>query len=283
MYIFEKKQEITTVTSVERTNKSNQINRFQADRRIQECLKEKLLTSTIHRITTHWKLKSYPGKWLKSRKFNGKKELLKEKYLDSIKIYRLTISCPRCANSIAFRTDPGNSDYVMEVGGVRNYVPQKPNDDLNAKTAVESIDETLQRLVREKEMEQNEKMGIKEQADDKMDLLEKRLAKIQQEQEDDEELENLRKKNLEMSQRAEMINRSKHAQQEKAVTTDDLDNLVDQVFDNHRQRTNKPGNNNDEKRTPLFNPTSTKGKIQKKSSVRTNPLGIVIKRGKSLK
>ncbi|CAD6633733.1 HN1_G0003850.mRNA.1.CDS.1 [Saccharomyces cerevisiae] len=219
----------------------------------------------------------------KSRKFNGKKELLKEKYLDSIKIYRLTISCPRCANSIAFRTDPGNSDYVMEVGGVRNYVPQKPNEDLNAKTAVESIDETLQRLVREKEMEQNEKMGIKEQADDKMDLLEKRLAKIQQEQEDDEELENLRKKNLEMSQRAEMINRSKHAQQEKAVTTDDLDNLVDQVFDNHRQRTNKPGNNNDEKRTPLFNPTSTKGKIQKKSSVRTNPLGIVIKRGKSLK
>ena len=219
----------------------------------------------------------------KSRKFNGKKELLKEKYLDSIKIYRLTISCPRCANSIAFRTDPGNSDYVMEVGGVRNYVPQKPNDDLNAKTAVESIDETLQRLVREKEMEQNEKMGIKEQADDKMDLLEKRLAKIQQEQEDDEELENLRKRNLEMSQRAEMINRSKHAQQEKAVTTDDLDNLVDQVFDNHRQRTNKPGNNNDEKRTPLFNPTSTKGKIQKKSSVRTNPLGIVIKRGKSLK
>ena len=219
----------------------------------------------------------------KSRKFNGKKELLKEKYLDSIKIYRLTISCPRCANSIAFRTDPGNSDYVMEVGGVRNYVPQKPNDDLNAKTAVESIDETLQRLVREKEMEQNEKMGIKEQADDKMDLLEKRLAKIQQEQEDDEELENLRKKNLEMSQRAEMINRSKHAQQEKAVTTDDLDNLVDQVFDNHRQRTNKPGNNNDEKKTPLFNPTSTKGKIQKKSSVRTNPLGIVIKRGKSLK
>ncbi|AJS54607.1 Yju2p [Saccharomyces cerevisiae YJM1478] len=219
----------------------------------------------------------------KSRKFNGKKEQLKEKYLDSIKIYRLTISCPRCANSIAFRTDPGNSDYVMEVGGVRNYVPQKPNDDLNAKTAVESIDETLQRLVREKEMEQNEKMGIKEQADDKMDLLEKRLAKIQQEQEDDEELENLRKKNLEMSQRAEMINRSKHAQQEKAVTTDDLDNLVDQVFDNHRQRTNKPGNNNDEKKTPLFNPTSTKGKIQKKSSVRTNPLGIVIKRGKSLK
>ncbi|CAI4612213.1 ALI_collapsed_G0034620.mRNA.1.CDS.1 [Saccharomyces cerevisiae] len=219
----------------------------------------------------------------KSRKFNGKKELLKEKYLDSIKIYRLTISCPRCANSIAFRTDPGNSDYVMEVGGVRNYVPQKPNDDLNAKTAVESIDETLQRLVREKEMEQNEKMGIKEQADDKMDLLEKRLAKIQQEQEDDEELENLRKKNLEMSQRAKMINRSKHAQQEKAVTTDDLDNLVDQVFDNHRQRTNKPGNNNDGKRTPLFNPTSTKGKIQKKSSVRTNPLGIVIKRGKSLK
>ncbi|AJP39944.1 AHL_G0032690.mRNA.1.CDS.1 [Saccharomyces cerevisiae] len=219
----------------------------------------------------------------KSRKFNGKKELLKEKYLDSIKIYRLTISCPRCANSIAFRTDPGNSDYVMEVGGVRNYVPQKPNDGRNPKAAAESIDETLQRLVREKEIEQNGTMGIKDQVGDKMDLLEKRLAKIQQEQEDDEELENLRKKNLEMSQRAEMISRSNHLQQEKAVTADDLDNIAEQAFDNHRRRSSKSDKNNDEKRAPLFNPTSNKGKIQKKSSPRTNPLGIVVKRGKSLK
>lgn len=219
----------------------------------------------------------------KSRKFNGKKELLKEKYLDSIKIYRLTISCPRCANSIAFRTDPGNSDYVMEMGGVRNYVSQKPNDGPNPKAATESIDETLQRLVREKEIEQNETMGIKDQVGDKMDLLEKRLAKIQQEQEDDEELENLRKKNLEMSQRAEMISRSNHLQQEKAITADDLDDIAEQAFDNHRRRSSKSDNNNDEKRTALFNPTSNKGKIQKKSSSRTNPLGIVVKRGKSLK
>ncbi|CAI4034670.1 hypothetical protein SMKI_11G1190 [Saccharomyces mikatae IFO 1815] len=220
----------------------------------------------------------------KSRKFNGKKELLKEKYLDSIKIYRLTISCPRCANSIAFRTDPGNSDYVMEIGGVRNYIPQKPNDSSNSKAAVETVDETLQRLVREKEMEQNEKMGIKDKADDKMDLLEKRLAKIQQEQEDDEELENLRKRNLEMSQRAEIISRSKHSQKEGVAMADDLDSLVEQAFDKHRQSPSKPDNNkNDKKRTPLFNPISTKGKILKKNSSRTNPLGIVVKRGRSLK
>lgn len=58
----------------------------------------------------------------KSRKFNGKKELLKEKYLDFIKIYRLIILCLCCVNFIVFRIDFGNLDYVMEVGGVRNYV-----------------------------------------------------------------------------------------------------------------------------------------------------------------
>lgn len=67
-----------------------------------------------------------------------------------------------------------------------------------------------------------------------MDLLEKRLAKIQQEQQDDEELENLRKRNLEMGQRAEMINRNKHSQQEKEVTLHELDDLVERAFDNHR-------------------------------------------------
>ncbi|CAI4044689.1 hypothetical protein SKDZ_11G1150 [Saccharomyces kudriavzevii ZP591] len=216
----------------------------------------------------------------KSRKFNGKKELLKEKYLDSIKIYRLTISCPRCANSIAFKTDPGNSDYIMEVGGVRNYVPQKADDVSKPKAAVESIDETLQRLVKEKELEQNEEMGIKGQADDKMDLLEKRLAKIQQEQEDDEELECLRKRNLEMGQRAEMISLNKQVQREKAETIDDLDDVVEQAFDNHRQHV---GESRDKKKTLLFNPLTTRGKVQKNNSSRANPLGIVVKRGKSLR
>ncbi|EJS42971.1 yju2p [Saccharomyces arboricola H-6] len=218
----------------------------------------------------------------KSRKFNGKKEVLKEKYLNSIKMYRLTISCPRCANSIAFRTDPGNSDYVMEVGGVRNYVPQKPNDGPTPNPAVESVDETLQRLVREKETEQNEKMGIKDQTDDKMDLLEKRLAKIQQEQEDDEELEKLRKRNLEMGRRAEMISRnSQDTLQEKADVMSDLDSIVEQAFDNHKQQATKSNDNCNKKRAPLFNPLSMKGKVQKKRSSRTNPLGIVVKRKES--
>ncbi|QID86359.1 protein CWC16 [Saccharomyces pastorianus] len=216
----------------------------------------------------------------KSRKFNGKKELLKEKYLDSIKIYRLTISCPRCANSITFRTDPGTSDYVMEIGGVRNYVPQKPDDNSEPKPAAESIDDTLQRLVREKETEQNEKLGIKDQADDKMDLLEKRLAKIQQEQEDDEELENLRKRNLEMGQRAELINCNNHSQQEKTETSHELDDLVERVFDNHRQHAAKTDDGHDKKKAPLFNPLAIKGRVQKKKKLsRTNPLGIVVKRG----
>lgn len=117
----------------------------------------------------------------KSRKFNGKKSVLEEKYLGSIRMYRFSIRCPQCANTITFRTDPKSSDYVMEVGGVRNYVQVQKQPEQ------ETLQQTLERLAREKE---EESKGV-DQGKGKVEVLEERLAKLQKQQRDAEELDKL--------------------------------------------------------------------------------------------
>ncbi|CCF57973.1 hypothetical protein KAFR_0D03250 [Kazachstania africana CBS 2517] len=134
----------------------------------------------------------------KSRKFNGKKELLPNKYLEKIKVYKFTIRCPRCTNSISFRTDPKSADYVMESGGIRSYVKRKEEE---FKSKEESVDETLERLAKRNE-EEEENTSEKNTGDDKMEVLEQRLAKLQKTQEDEAEIENLRKANYQRMQRA---------------------------------------------------------------------------------
>ncbi|THX74189.1 DUF572-domain-containing protein [Aureobasidium pullulans] len=58
----------------------------------------------------------------KGRKFNARKEKLKETYLN-IPIIRLYIRCTECSSEICFKTDPKNTGYVCEKGAVRNYDP----------------------------------------------------------------------------------------------------------------------------------------------------------------
>lgn len=131
----------------------------------------------------------------KSRKFNGKKKVLDERYLGSIKMYRFSIRCPQCANTIAFRTDPRSADYVVETGGVRNYV-QRPQED--AKAQGETLQQTLERLAREKEEETAAVAGGHRPGDptrSKVELLEERLSKVQKQQRDAEELDRLIERN----------------------------------------------------------------------------------------
>ena len=150
----------------------------------------------------------------RSRKFNGKKELLPDRYLNSIRIYRLTLRCPRCANSISFRTDPKSADYVMETGGVRNYMGKAQDGTQNKAEKEETIDETLERLAREQQMEQAEQAarecGNKSSKDsrDRLQMLEENLERLQKEQEDVEYLEKLREVNSEMSRRAAHVYKS---------------------------------------------------------------------------
>ncbi|THX21855.1 DUF572-domain-containing protein [Aureobasidium pullulans] len=58
----------------------------------------------------------------KGRKFNARKEKLKETYLN-IPIIRLYIRCTGCSSEICFKTDSKNTGYVCEKGAVRNYDP----------------------------------------------------------------------------------------------------------------------------------------------------------------
>lgn len=77
-------------------------------------------------------------------KFNMRKETcLDEDYL-GIRIYRFYLKCTQCYAEITFKTDPKNSDYVVEHGGVRNYEPWRD---------VQAAEEAL------KELKENEEEG----------------------------------------------------------------------------------------------------------------------------
>lgn len=195
----------------------------------------------------------------KSRKFNGKKEVLPEKYLETIKIYRLSIKCPRCNNMISFRTDPKTADFVMECGGVRNYSKVQGQD-----SRVESVDETLQRLVQETNEAESERLSGR--GEDKMEALEKRLAQIQREQEEDEALERTRLSRMKMQQREQQL-RDRDA---AAVEEDerDLDKITEEAFNRRQDRPEQPD-------VPFPKKPQTKGLIFKKRPKKVNPLGVI--------
>lgn len=125
-----------------------------------------------------------------SRKFNGKKQLLPERYLNSIKVFRLSIRCPRCNHVISFRTDPKTSDYVMESGGSRNNGGSLQGPSAEAES--ETTEQTLERLVRERKAAEHAAVGG--DGADRQARLEERLAQTQREQLQEQELEELLRK-----------------------------------------------------------------------------------------
>lgn len=199
----------------------------------------------------------------KSKKFNGKKELLPERYLESIKIYRLTIRCPFCANSISFKTDPKNADYAMEVGAERTFVPSniaKPDED---------IDETIDRLLKEKEVEEDTKTQRRLNNADKLDELEEQLSNLQRQQEEDEELAGLRKMNQKRLRKIQELNDT-----DKLTLNDTRTDLeLERKWETRRKEQKLPlgpQKTNDDLKELL-----TIRNLQKKPA---NPLGIKIKK-----
>lgn len=159
----------------------------------------------------------------KSRKFNGKKETLKEKYLDKVKIYRFTIRCSRCAHGIMFKTDPKSSDYILEAGAKKVFSLTEDkrnntilNEDLNEN---ETIDETLERLAREQDEEQN-----KEELD-KLQKIEDKLTILQRQQENNEEVLQLKKMN-----NIKMNNIEKVLDKKISVDTNEINQIVNAKF-----------------------------------------------------
>ncbi len=49
-----------------------------------------------------------------------KETVLNENYL-GISIFRFYFKCNTCFAEITFKTDPKNSDYIVEFGAARNY------------------------------------------------------------------------------------------------------------------------------------------------------------------
>ena len=57
----------------------------------------------------------------RGKKFNARKEDVIGKLYLGIQIYRFYIKCTKCLAEITFLTDPGNQDYEMENGAIRNF------------------------------------------------------------------------------------------------------------------------------------------------------------------
>jgi len=51
-----------------------------------------------------------------------------EKYLDQIMVFRFYFRCSKCGAEMSMKTDPKNSDYVMEQGATRNHEPWRDKD-----------------------------------------------------------------------------------------------------------------------------------------------------------
>lgn len=55
--------------------------------------------------------------------------ILLQTYL-GIQIFRFYFKCTKCSAELAMKTDPQNSDYVVEAGATRNFEPWRNEDEV---------------------------------------------------------------------------------------------------------------------------------------------------------
>lgn len=61
-------------------------------------------------------------------KFNAKKETIENETYNNLMIFRFFIRCPRCMNTIIFRTNPKEKGYDVELGATENFKALKDEE-----------------------------------------------------------------------------------------------------------------------------------------------------------
>ncbi|TYH81788.1 hypothetical protein ES332_D02G009700v1 [Gossypium tomentosum] len=65
----------------------------------------------------------------KGTKFNSRREMLSARFTYlGIQIFRFYFKCTKCSAEMTIKTDPQNSDYVVESGATRNFEPWRAED-----------------------------------------------------------------------------------------------------------------------------------------------------------
>ena len=197
----------------------------------------------------------------KGKKFNSRKETaIGEKYL-GIQIYRFYIRCPQCLSEISFKTDPENTDYVVDNGAYRTFQAER----------IAEMEE--ERVVQEKE---------EEEANNPMLALENRTKESRREMDVLDALEEIRDWNARNSQVKfeDLMDKHLECEVEAAADLEKADKeLASKIF-SRRQETVKRLDEDE----PIL-PASKRTKFtvdphNPKPSLKPQLAGIVVKRSK---
>jgi len=109
----------------------------------------------------------------KGRKFNARKEDVDDMSYLGLRIYRFYIKCTACVSEICFRTDPENTDYVLEAGATRNFEALKKAEeqaDREAQARKEELENNPMKLLEERTAASKNEMEIAESLDELREL-----------------------------------------------------------------------------------------------------------------
>lgn len=196
----------------------------------------------------------------KGKKFNSRKETaIGEKYL-GIQIYRFYIRCPQCLSEISFKTDPENTDYVVDNGAYRTFQAER----------IAELEE--ERVVQEKE---------EEEANNPMLALENRTKESRREMDVLDALEEIRDWNARNAQVKFEDLMEKHLESE-TKTAEDLEqadrDLASKFF---QDSTIKRLQDDDTTEPASKKPKVDEGSEPSKSSSRTKISDMIVKKSKT--
>ncbi|KAL4297732.1 hypothetical protein GQ457_12G017530 [Hibiscus cannabinus] len=101
---------------------------------------------------------TYCGNYMnKGTKLNSRKEVICDTYL-GIQIFRFYFKCTNCSAEMTIKTDPKNSDYIVESGATRNFEPWRAEDEEEEAVQMKSLEKRS--LDRKREMNISMKSSV---------------------------------------------------------------------------------------------------------------------------